>query len=145
MRRITHETSLQAEPERVFALLSHVPNFVDLCDHVRTIEPLGGEQYRWTIVAAGMTMDFDVEVCSAVEPEHFAWRSIRGIHNRGSYRLQPAGEGRTRVEFELEYRLGNPLVEAAVRRAASSLVERVSGQLMHRAQQRLDAEAGSNA
>lgn len=140
MRTISHITSLRAEPEEVFELLSHVPNFVDLCDHVEQIESLDDDRYRWTIRAAGMRMDFDVEVCSAIAPEHFAWRSIRGVHNRGSYRLSPDGEGHTRVEFELEYKL-NPFLDAAVRRAAQSLVERISGQLMARAQQRLDAEA----
>ncbi|AKJ94685.1 MULTISPECIES: SRPBCC family protein [Thioalkalivibrio] len=140
MRTISHSTSLRAEPDRVFELLSHVPNFVDLCDHVEHIERLGDDCYRWTIRAAGMRMGFDVEVCSAIAPEHFAWRSIRGIHNRGSYRLTPDGEGHTRVDFELEYKL-NPILDAAVRRVAQSLVERVSGQLMDRAQQRLDAQA----
>ncbi|OOC49294.1 MULTISPECIES: SRPBCC family protein [Thioalkalivibrio] len=140
MRTISHSTSLRAEPDRVFELLSHVPNFVDLCDHVEHIERLGDDCYRWTIRAAGMRMGFDVEVCSAIAPEHFAWRSIRGIHNRGSYRLTPDGEGHTRVDFELEYKL-NPILDAAVRRVAQSLVERVSEQLMDRAQQRLDAQA----
>ncbi|MGM0553800.1 MAG: SRPBCC family protein [Pseudomonadota bacterium] len=141
MRQITHATTLRGEPQRVFALLSHVPNFVDLCDHVEDIEPLGDERYRWTIRAAGFTLHFEVEVCAAEAPTYFAWRSLSGIENRGSYRLLPTDEpGHTRVEFELEYRLRNPLLAAAVRRATQSLVERVSGQLMTRAQARLDAE-----
>lgn len=142
MRQLTHNTSLRAEPEQVFDLLSHVPNFVDLCDHVEHIEPLGEDCYRWTIRAAGMKLHFDVEVCKAERPDYFAWRSIRGIQNRGSYRLSPGEPGHTQVEFELQYRLGSPLLEAAVRRGARSLVERVSGQLMTRVQDRLDAENG---
>ena len=142
MRTITHTTTLRGAPEQVFALLSHVPNFVELCDRVEAIEPLGEDRYRWTVRAAGMRLHFEVEVCAAKPPERFAWRSIRGLKNHGSYHLQPAGPGHTRVDFELHYRLGNPLLEAAVRRAAGSLVEQVSGQMMERVQARLDAESG---
>lgn len=144
MRTITHTTTLRGSPEQIFTLLSHVPNFVELCDRVEAIEPQGHDRYRWTVRAAGMRLHFEVEVCAAEPPELFAWRSIRGIRNRGSYRLSPHGPGQTRVEFELHYRLGNPLLEAAVRRTAGSLVEHVSGQLMERVQARLDAEAGGH-
>ncbi len=140
MRQITHATTLRGEPQSVFALLSHVPNFVDLCDHVEDIEELGDDRYRWTIRAAGFTLHFEVEVCASEPPAYFAWRSLSGIENRGSYRLYPAEPGHTRVEFELEYRLRNLLLEAAVRRATQSLVERVSAQLMARVQARLDAD-----
>lgn len=140
MRTIRHTALLHADPERVFALLCHVPNFVELCDHVETIEPLGPDRYRWTVRAAGMRVNFDVEVCNAVAPKHFAWRSLRGLYNRGSYRLTPRGARSTRVDFELEYQL-NPFLDAAVERAAQSLVERISDQVIKRAQQRLDATA----
>ncbi len=141
MRTLSHTAFLHAEPERVFALLCHVPNFVELCDYVEAIEPLGLDRYRWTVRAAGMRVNFDVEVCNATAPEHFAWRSLRGLYNRGSYRLTPHEARSTRVDFELEYHL-NPFLDAAVERAAQSLVERISGQLIERAQQRLDATVG---
>ena len=140
MQTITHHTTLRGTPEQVFALLSHVPNFVELCDRVEAIEPLGDERYRWTVRAAGMRLKFEVEVSDSQPPERFAWRSIRGIRNHGSYHLRRAGPEHTHVEFELHYQLGNPLLEAAVRRSAGSLMEHISGQLMARAQARLDAE-----
>ncbi|MFN4263301.1 MAG: SRPBCC family protein [Thioalkalivibrionaceae bacterium] len=138
MQKIRHSVVLRGTPQEVFRQLAHVPNFTCFCDHVTEIVDLGDNQWRWTVEVLGRPFSFDVEVTESVEPDRFAWRSIRGIRNSGAYHLSREDASHTRVAFELQYQLGSTLLEMAARRAAGSLVERISGQMLDRVQQAVD-------
>lgn len=140
MQTIQHSVVLRGTPREVYRQLAHVPNFTDFCDHVTGIVDLGDNRWRWTVEVLGRPFSFDVEVTDAVEAERFAWRSLRGIRNRGVYRLTAESDDQTRVAFELEYQLGSALLEMAARRAAGSLVERISGQMLERVQRAVDRD-----
>lgn len=145
MQKIQHSVVLRGTPLEVYRQLAHVPNFTAFCDHVTRIEDLGDNRWRWTVQVLGRPFSFDVEVTDAVEAECFAWRSLRGIRNRGVYRLSAEADGHTRVAFELEYQLGSALLEMAARRAAGSLVERISGQMLERVQHAVDRDRHAEA
>ncbi len=136
MATIEHSAILKASPERVFALLERVEEFVDYSDLIQAIEPLGDERYRWHVRAVGMDWTFDVAVTERTAPHTLAWESIEGVHNQGCYRLTPVEEG-TRVSLTLTYTIRNRLVEKAVTKAARPLVNKVSRQILERVEARL--------
>ncbi|MGQ4880034.1 SRPBCC family protein [Billgrantia sp. LNSP4103-1] len=136
MATIEHSAILQAPPERVFALLERVEDFVDYSDLIQAIEPLGGDRYRWHVHAVGMDWTFDVAITERQPPDVLAWESVDGVQNQGCYRLR-AVEGGTEVNFTLTYHLRNRLVEKAVTKAARPLVSKVSRQILERVEARL--------
>ncbi|KAA0014571.1 cyclase [Billgrantia pellis] len=136
MATIEHSAILKAPPERVFALLERVEDFVDYSDMIQAIEPLGEQRYRWHVHAVGMDWTFDVAITENRPPEVLAWESIEGVHNQGCYRLRPVEEG-TEVSFTLTYTLRNRLMEKAVTKAARPLVNKVSRQILERVEARL--------
>ncbi|MDN3526556.1 SRPBCC family protein [Halomonas sabkhae] len=138
MSTIEHSATLHAPPERVFALLERVEDFVDYSDLIEAIEPLGDAHYRWHVRAVGMDWTFDVVITESVAPSVLAWESVDGVHNTGRYQLTRVPEG-TQVALCVEYEIKNRFVEKAVRRAATPLVNRVSQQILDRVAARLHA------
>lgn len=136
MATIEHSAILKASPERVFALLERIEDFVDYSDLVQAIEPLGDDKYRWHVHAVGMDWTFDVMITESRAPQVLAWESLNGVHNQGCYRLRPVGGG-TEVTLTLTYEIRNRLVEKAVNRAVRPLVGRVSRQILERVEARL--------
>ncbi|MCK2183308.1 SRPBCC family protein [Halomonas getboli] len=136
MATIEHRAILEAPPERVFALLERVEDFVDYSDLIERIEPLGEGRYRWHVHAVRMDWTFEVEITERRAPEALAWESRSGVRNRGRYRLTPVPEG-TEVALTLEYEIQSRLVEKAVKRAVTPLVNRVSQQILDRVAARL--------
>lgn len=136
MALIEHEAIVAAEPEAVFSLISRVEPFVELTDSVRQIEALGDDCYRWHVRVAGITLAFVVQVTDIQPPTRFAWQSISGIANRGSYTLTPVPEG-TLLHFTLEYELKNRLLESAVSGTTASIVRRLSGEIIANMERKL--------
>ncbi|MGM0703722.1 MAG: SRPBCC family protein [Pseudomonadota bacterium] len=136
MATIEHSAILKAPPERVFALLERVEDFVDYSDLIQAIDSLGDARYRWHVHAVGMDWTFDVAITERRPPEVLAWESLEGVHNQGCYRLTPVEEG-TQVAFTLTYAIRNRLLEKAVTRAARPLVGKVSRQILERVEARL--------
>ncbi|MBF7052510.1 SRPBCC family protein [Halomonas sp. KAO] len=136
MATIEHSAILAAAPERVFALLERVEDFADYSDLIHSIEPLGDDRFRWHVHAVGRDWHFDVAITERRAPEALAWESLDGVENRGRYRLRPV-EGGTEVSLTLTYTLRSKLLERAVNKAATPLVNRVSRQILERVEQRL--------
>lgn len=136
MATIEHSAILHAPPERVFALLERVEDFVDYSDLIQAIEPLGDDCYRWHVHAVGMDWTFDVKITESRSPEVLAWESLDGVHNQGRYRLIPI-DGGTEVTLTLVYQIRNRFVERAVNKAAKPLVNQVSRQILERVESRL--------
>lgn len=137
MATIEHSEIVKATPERVFELLRRVEDFADYSDLIRSIEPLGGNRYKWHVRAAGMDWAFDVEVTDIEPPYMLAWESLDGVKNQGCYRLREMPEG-TEVSLTLTYEIGNRLMEKAVNKAAKPLVGKVSRQILERVEARLN-------
>lgn len=126
---IEHEATIRAAPEAVFELISRVESFVELTEAVKAIEALGDDRYRWHIRVAGLNLRFDVEVTETKAPTRFAWRSISGVENHGSYTLSGMDEG-THLQLRLEYRLKNRVLEKTVNWKAQSLVRRLGDEIV---------------
>jgi uncharacterized membrane protein len=136
---IEHEVEIQAAPEAVFALISRVEDFALYSDSVEAVTPLGEDRYRWQVRAAGLSLSFEVEVIECTPHERLAWRSVTGVHNRGTYQLTSV-EGGTRITLTLEYSLKSRLMEKAVNKAARPMVHRLSEEIIRRVEARLKSE-----
>lgn len=141
MAIIEHHAEIAATPEEVFALIGRVERFADYSDAIDTIVRLGEGRYRWQVRVAGLPLTFDIEITEFVPPERFAWRSLSGVPNRGSYRLTPTPGG-TRIHLTLDFRLQPPALERAVRLAARPLLNRLSQDIIERVEHRLNAGHG---
>jgi uncharacterized membrane protein len=147
MAVIEHEVEIRASPPAVFSLVSRVEEFVHYSEAIETITRVDDNRYRWTVRAAGIPLSFDVEITESVPPERFAWRSVTGVRNRGTYRLIPV-DGGTRIHLYLEYDLENALIEEAVRKAGKPLISQLSREIIRNVETRLrsfpmDADQGS--
>ncbi len=138
MATIEHSEIINAQPERVFELLSRVEDFADYSDLIRSIDTLGDNRYRWHVHAVGMDWSFDVAVTEIKPPYVLAWESLEGVKNQGRYQLREVPEG-TEVSLTLSYEIRNRLVEKAVNRAAKPLVGKVSRQILERVEARLNS------
>lgn len=136
MATIEHSAILAASPERVFALLERVEDFADYSDLIHSIESLGEERFRWHVHAVGRDWHFDVAITERRAPEALAWESLDGVENQGRYHLRRVDAG-TEVSLTLTYTLRSKLLEKAVNKAATPLVNRVSRQILERVEQRL--------
>jgi len=137
MATIRHSEILSAPPEKVFSVLCQVEDFADYSDLIERIEALGNERYRWYVRAVGMDWTFDVEVTESRAPEVLAWESLNGVKNYGRYQLRAVPEG-TEVSLTLTYEIRNRLVEKAVNKAATPLVNKVSRQILERVELKLN-------
>ncbi len=138
MATIEHSEIINAQPERVFELLSRVEDFADYSDLIRSIDTLGDNRYRWHVHAVGMDWSFDVAVTEIKPPCVLAWESLEGVKNQGRYQLREVPEG-TEVSLTLSYEIRNRLMEKAVNRAAKPLVGKVSRQILERVEARLNS------
>lgn len=137
MATIRHSEIIAATPEKVFSVLCQVEDFADYSDLIKRIEPLGGERYRWHVRALKMDWTFDVEVTESRAPEVLAWESVDGVKNYGRYHLRAVPQG-TEVSLTLTYEIRNRLMERAVNKAATPLVNKVSRQILERVEAKLN-------
>jgi len=136
---IEHEAEIEASQEAVFGFVSRVEEFALYSDAIETIERLGDGRYLWQIRVAGLPLSFDVEITESVPPERFAWRSVTGVPNRGTYRLTPVDRG-TRVNLTLEYSLQNHLIEKTVNAAAKPLLRKLSRDIISKLEAQLQSQ-----
>ena len=143
MAVIEHEVEIRASRQAVFSLVSRVEEFVHYSEAIETITRVDDNRYRWTVRAAGIPLSFDVEITESVPPERFSWRSVTGVHNRGTYRLTPV-DGGTRIHLYLEYDLDNAFIEEAVRKAGKPLIRRLSREIIRNVETRLGSFPGAS-
>src|SRR5690606_6967565 len=76
--------------------------------HVRAVERLAANRYRWSLEgAAGSPVFWDVEITALLINRRIAWRSIRGARVRmtGDARFQRLAPDTTRVLLRITYAL----------------------------------------
>ena len=134
-----HETvEIKADPEAVFDLIARVEDFSLYTGLIQEIKPITAATYRWTVRVDSITLDWDATVAEYDRPSQFGWRSVRGIDNRGTYRLQATATG-TKVSFSMEYRLANPLLEKVIAPLAEPLIRKVGAEILGAVKERLES------
>ena len=134
---ITEVVDIKAAPEKVFDLIARPEGFPKYSRLVKKVTATGSAIYHWIIDIFGIELEWDAKVVEMVRPKRFAWKSIKGIQNAGSYRLKPI-EGGTRVAFSMEYHLPNAILEKLAHLIAGSFMERIASELMENVKKELE-------
>jgi uncharacterized membrane protein len=144
MPAIERTVKIKADPDAVFALISRVEDFSRYSRVIKEVRAIGPNTYRWVIGVAGLELDWDSRVTVAQPPHRFAWNAIRGVDNRGAFKLKPVPGG-TEVRFTMEYRLANPLLDRIVETVARPLMHKVAAEILEHVRRRLEvAPAGAS-
>jgi hypothetical protein len=145
MRPVTVSVVVDRPVEEVFDFLDVLANHESFTDHFLkdwrlSGPPTGvGAQVKLRAEAMGRSEEVELEVTEAQRPTFLRERTIGAGGKRvtvGTYRLEPAGEHSTNVNFELAYeqapfaeRLAAPISRAWLRKANASAMERLREQL----------------
>lgn len=113
---------VQASPEKVWSAVSDYGVFPTFMPDVREVRrSADGRLSHWEISGpGGLPVRFDVEETDREEGRRIAWHTSDGqlVAHTGALRLDPAGDGRTRVQVQLTY---NPVAGAAGHAVAALL------------------------
>ncbi len=125
MAQVRQKVFIDAPPGRVFDVIAQVEDFSRYSKLIKDIKEVRPGIYRWRVEVLGMKFAWEAEVTESKRPVRFAWRSIKGLYNTGSYELEPS-DGGTSVTFTMEFRLG----ARALERFTSPLLERLGSMIM---------------
>lgn len=118
MAGATRTIVINAPPEKVFDVITQFeryPEFLPEVKRIRVLERRDNEakvQYEVDVVK---TIRYTI-LARSERPKRMSWTFVEGEvmkDNKGSWVLEPEGEGRTRVTYTVEMALG-PLVPKAI-------------------------------
>jgi uncharacterized membrane protein len=96
---IEHVWSIVSDPERALTYMSGITRWEVVSEH-----PTGlGARYRMLLRVGAAEVGGLIEVVEWDEPCELAWTSVRGLDQRGRWRLRRVRGGRTRAELRLAY------------------------------------------
>jgi ribosome-associated toxin RatA of RatAB toxin-antitoxin module len=126
MHRLKRSIVVHREPEAVFDLLSDPERFPEFFVGITRWQRCSqkergmGAEYRVLMRVGSIEAGGIVRVTDWQEPRTIAWKSDRGIEQRGRWTVTPREDGSSEVELEIAYDLaGGPvgrLVELVVAR-----------------------------
>lgn len=128
---------VQAPPEQVWPVVSDYSVFPMFMPDVHEVRrSADGRLSHWEISGpGGIPVRFDVEETEREEGRRIAWKTSDGqlVAHTGALRIDPEGDGRTRVQVQLAY---NP-VAGAVGHAVATLLGANPRRRLHTDLQRL--------
>lgn len=128
MATVRRSVLINRDPAAVFAVLSDVdlyPTFLRGFSRWEQVGdgPIGeGACFRVLMHVGSIDVGGVVRIVTWDEPTTIAWRSERGIDNRGRWLIEPQAGG-SRLTFEVSFELEGPV---------RWLVERVTGRIVDR-------------
>jgi uncharacterized protein YndB with AHSA1/START domain len=145
MKPVTVSVTVPNPPGEVYRHLDVLANHEAFTDHMLVDwqcsgPPSGvGARARMRLKKPGRPDWMDLEVVAAEPPRMTAEETIGAggrRHTRGTYRLEPAPGGGTRISFEIAWlriprseRLAAPLTRAVMRRGNARSLERLAARL----------------
>lgn len=136
-----------AAPERVWPWIVDPARTLHYMDGITRWEVEGdqregiGARYRMLMRVGSAEVGGTVEVVEHDEAREMAWVSVRGVDQRGRWRLRPLDERRTRVEFRFAYGVaGAGLLGWAAERIAQPEVERHLRRSLHQLKRAVEAD-----
>ncbi|MDH4099800.1 MAG: SRPBCC family protein [Nitrospirota bacterium] len=100
--RFRRQITIEARPEKVFAVITDLPTFARLTHRIEEITLTNDGQSHWRARIGGIPIEWDAVITDQYPPSRFTWKSVSGARNSGSWRLTPAKNG-TRVEFGITF------------------------------------------
>ena len=143
MEPVAVTTTVARPIEEVYDHLAVLANHEAFTDHMltdwSTDGPPAGPGAHARVKAKGVRGPVDITVFEDERPRYIAERSVSGDgarQSKGTYFLEPAGEGGTNVRFELAFekvpraeRLLLPLLKPVLKRGNQRAMERLREQL----------------
>ena len=138
MASANYKIDVNAPPESVFDLISKVEGFKNYSKLIRDIKEVSPGRFLWRVEYLGVSFEWVSEVTVSERPRRFAWKSVSGTYNVGSYTLEPANGG-TKVVFEMEFHIQPRHVNTFARPVLSLVMTMVAKELLDSVKRELDA------
>lgn len=136
---VSRVVDIRASPADVFDVISTVERYADYSPAIRKVGKAPDGSYHWLVSLAGIPVSWDGIVTRSDRPREFAWRSVRGLSNAGSFSLVPTAGGTMvtlRMSLDLPSGLGlgwlKPLLIQYVERVGNDILQAVKRQLERR-------------
>lgn len=134
---ISRSVDIMADPDTVYDLISRVEEFSLYSNLIESIRETAPKTYHWKAKLGVIPLEWDAVVTEECRPGRFAWHSIRGLNNSGSYTLTPSGSGTT-VCFEMEFHLPVSILEQALSHLTDSYMNRLSEDMLREIKKKLE-------
>ncbi len=135
---ISYRLKIDAPREEVFRLIADVEGFNCFSSAIKEVRRTAPRHYRWKVEILGIPLEWEADVVEFREPALFGWQSTSGVYNRGRYVLTPVGRMSTLVEFELEYRLSNPVIDRLTSLVSGSVVKSIYREILDNIKKELE-------
>ncbi|MDT8318313.1 MAG: SRPBCC family protein [bacterium] len=139
MAIISRSVEIMADADRVYDLISKVEEFSLYSDLIDSIKETTPKTYHWKARLGAIPVEWDAVVIEERRPRRFAWRSIKGFENSGSYTLTPSGSGTT-VCFEMEFHLPVSILEQAISLLSDRYMNKLSEDILGEIKKRIEVE-----
>ncbi len=138
MAEVRRTILIRATPAAVFDLISRIEDFGRYTPVIKEIKAIGPDTYHWVVGLAGVELSWDAKVTEARPPCRLAWRSVSGLDNAGYFLLTPNGAG-TRLQFIMEYRLTDSLLETIIEDLAAPIMAKIGDGILEQVRRRLES------
>ena len=139
MKRIEKSILISAPAEKVFSLIEKFEEIPKFSSAISEVSCESDEISLWRIEAGGITLDWRAELLEKKAPRHLSWRSISGLKNKGGYVLEQI-DGKTKVNFFMEYQLSSRILERATHIVIDRLIEEVYSEILTNIQNKLEGQ-----
>lgn len=137
MPSITASEHIDAPPEKVFDLVSHVESFSNFSSHIKEIRKTPDGTYLWRVALKGVELEWESRITESMRPSRIAWSGGGGVENSGAYEFIPS-DGGTLLVFEMNYRFDSRLLASIVAPVLEQIMRTVSREILQKVKQELE-------
>ena len=104
-QRVESSVEIEAPVEKVYDYWKTLENLPQFMTNVEEIRPTGPDTTHWVVKGPlGARLEFDAKTTQNKPNEAIGWNTENGqVQTSGQVRFQKVGEGRTRVEVQMNY------------------------------------------
>jgi uncharacterized membrane protein len=104
-QRIESSVEIEVPVEKVYDYWKTLENLPQFMTNVEEIRPTGPDTTHWVVKGPlGAKLEFDAKTTQNKPNEAIGWNTENGqVQTSGQVRFQKVGEGRTRVEIQMNY------------------------------------------
>ncbi len=137
MTIISRSVEIMADPDAVYDLICRVEDFSLYSNLIDSIMETAPKTYHWKAKLGVIPVEWDAVIIEEHRPRRFAWHSIKGFRNAGSYTLTPSRSGTT-VCFEMEFHLPLSILEKVLSPLSDRYMNKLSEDILTEIKKRLE-------
>ena len=139
MERIEKTILISAPAEKVFSLIEKFEDIPKFSSAICAVRCESDEISLWKIEVSSITLEWRAELLEKKPPIRLSWRSISGLQNKGGYELEQI-DGKTKVNFFMEYQLPSRILEIATHTVIDRLIEEIYSEILTNIQNELEEQ-----